>query len=144
MTHQFHPLAIVLISISLVALLVAFWVAQRQKSLLNWFSLMMAAIALWGMAYGFELASLSLEQMLFWIRIEYLGISTLPALWLVFILKYIGQDEWLNRRLIGLLFAYSAVTYLLVLTNPWHHWYYAAVQVDRSGPFPLLAIEPGF
>ncbi len=87
MTHQFHPLAIVLISISLVALLVAFWVAQRQKSLLNWFSLMMAAIALWGMAYGFELASLSLEQMLFWIRIEYLGISTLPALWLVFILK---------------------------------------------------------
>ncbi|PTM06159.1 MAG: hypothetical protein DA405_01305 [Bacteroidetes bacterium] len=48
------------------------------------------AAATWAVAYGFELPSQSLEQMLFWIKIEYIGICALPTLWLLFCFNFIG------------------------------------------------------
>lgn len=139
----FNNFAIALIVTGLLSLTVAVVVGLRMGSLFNWFSLILVSIAIWCVAYGFELTALRLSDMLFWIRIEYLGITLLPALWLVFVLKYVGQEEWLKPPLYALAFGYSLLTYLLVATNDYHHWYYQSVSVDVGGPFPLLEIEPG-
>ena len=106
-------------------------------------ALLMLAIAIWALAYGGELASTDVDGMRFWLRIEYLGIATGPLCWLLFAIQYSGHSAWLTPRRLGALLTIPVLTILLNATNGWHGWYYAAVAVDRSGPFPLAALEPG-
>lgn len=105
--------------------------------------LLMLAVTVWALTYGFELASTTLAAMRFWVRLEYLGISTGPVFWLLFAIRYTGHDAWLSRRTIAALFIIPSLTILLNATNEWHRLYYRSVGVDRSGPIPLFAIEPG-
>ena len=81
--------------------------------------------------------------MLFWIKIEYLGIAFAPGLWLWFCLKYVGLEKWRNIYTLTLVFLIPFTTYILVLTNHLHQLHYAAVELVTSGPFPLLGITIG-
>lgn len=111
--------------------------------MIRWFAITMLLISIWALAYGFELSSQSLDTMLFWIKIEYIGISFAPAAWLWFCLKYTGLEKWINSKTAVLIFTLPLVTYLLVLTNSYHNLHYKEVLVDYSGPFPLLSITIG-
>ena len=104
---------------------------------------MMLGIAIWALSYGLELSSTRLDQMLFWIDVEYLGISFIPAFWLLFIVKFTGRDKWLITRNFILVITIPLTTLLLVWTNELHHLHYKSVSIDHSGPFPLLNIETG-
>ncbi len=103
----------------------------------------MLALAVWTLAYGLELASTSLTVMLFWIKIEYLGIATIPALWLIFTIQYARRESWLTWPNLLLFFIIPALTLVLVWTNELHHLYYRSTSVDTRGSFPLLAITTG-
>lgn len=100
-------------------------------------------MAIWAVGYGFELASHDLSDMLFWIKIEYIGISFASSSWLWFCLKYVGLEDKTNRRNALLILLVPVITFTLVLTNEWHHIYYKETQLDFTGPFPLLAITIG-
>jgi signal transduction histidine kinase len=103
----------------------------------------MLLVSIWALGYGFELSSQSLDTMLFWIKIEYIGISFAPAAWFWFCLKYTGLEKWINSKTAVLIFTLPLVTYLLVLSNSYHNLHYKEVLVDYSGPFPLLNITIG-
>lgn len=103
----------------------------------------MLAITVWTWGYGLELTCLTLACMLFWIKVEYLGIATLPAIWMVFTLQFAGHETWLTWRRAALLFVVPALTLLLNWTNEFHYWHYRSVAVNTSSPFPLLAIVRG-
>lgn len=143
MTFEFNAYAVTLLPSGVVILLFGLCLFDRVRSAVKWFSVMTLLTAVWAIAYALELASSSLEAMLFWIRIEYLGISLVPAASLVFVLRYVGKDAWLTRRIWFLIFGFPCLTLLAVWTNSWHHLHYREVTVDVSGPFPLLAIQPG-
>ena len=81
--------------------------------------------------------------MLFWIKIEYIGIAMAPGTWLWFCLKYTGLEKYSNPKIGLMIFTIPVVTFLMVLTNDYHHMHYQEVMVDNSGPFPLLAIKIG-
>lgn len=103
----------------------------------------MLSIGFWAITYGCELSSDTLNQMLFWTDLEYLGISCAPSLWIIFVINFAGHEQWLTPRILFLLFVEPVFTLILVWTNNWHHLQYVAVWVDRSGPFPLLAFTVG-
>lgn len=145
---MFAPLDFNIFSLSLIltggfAFILAAWIMRKRRQTFNWFSLMLIAAAWWSVCYGFELAASNLKQMLFWIKLEYLGIVSLPSLWLIFSYSFIGRQNRLNNLTFISLFSYSAVTYLMVLTNESHHLFYQSTSIDSSGPFPLLSIEAG-
>lgn len=104
---------------------------------------MMIAMAIWAIGYGFELASDTLDMMLFWIKIEYIGISFAPGIWLWFCINYAGLERWTSRNHFIGIFVVPVITYGMVLTNNWHHFHYAELSLATEGPFPLLAIIPG-
>jgi PAS domain S-box-containing protein len=81
--------------------------------------------------------------MLFWIKIEYLGIATLPGIWIAFTLQFAGHETWLTWRRVALLFVVPAITLVINWTNEFHYWHYRSVAVNTSSPFPLLAIVRG-
>ena len=118
-------------------------IIYRLGDSVRWFAFTMLFVSIWALAYGFELSVKSLEAMLFWIKIEYIGIAMAPGTWLWFCLKYTGLEKYSNPKIGLMIFTIPVVTFLMVLTNDYHHMHYQEVMVDNSGPFPLLAIKIG-
>ena len=115
----------------------------RSGHAVRTFAILMAVVSLWALAYATELSSSTLENMLFWIKIEYLGVALIPSVWLLFCIQFTGRDKKLSNINRILLFFFPIITLLMVITNEYHHLHYASAQVDFSGPFPLLDIEIG-
>jgi PAS domain S-box-containing protein len=133
--------AITLILSGLVTVGVSWMIFKRTGGAVRWFGWMMLSIAIWAISYGCELSSDTLSQMLFWINIEYLGISYAPPLWIIFVIGFTGKERWLTTLNWFLIFIIPTITLLMVWTNRWHHLHYASVGVDNNGPSPLLSLK---
>ena len=108
------------------------------------FGIMLAVVGIWAAGYALELTSQTLDAMLLWINVEYIGIALIPALWFLFSLSYSGHDDWITPKRVIALFVLPIVTLLMVWTNDLHYLHYSQVGVDTtSGPFPLLDFTPG-
>lgn len=138
------PYTIALLASGLISIALAGygWKHRAIKGALSFTCLMLAA-ALYSIAYGAELASVTVEQMLLWIRLEYFGMVFLCPLWLVMVLNFVGKRTWLRGWIKLVLFIIPITTVVLVATNEWHHLHFAAASVDASGPFPLLHTVKG-
>ncbi|HEY1060110.1 MAG TPA: histidine kinase N-terminal 7TM domain-containing protein [Daejeonella sp.] len=143
MTFIPNSYSIILIICGLITLYMCVRIFRRYEIVVRWFGFMMLGIAIWALSYGLELSSTSLEQMLFWIDVEYLGIAFIPAFWLLFLLKFTGKDKWLHPKYFYAFMLLPLITLLMVWTNKYHHLHYKSVSVDNSGPFPLLSLETG-
>lgn len=135
--------SITLLISGVVSMLVSFFVFTRVTGSIRWFSHMMFCISLWAVTYGLELASTTLESMMFWIQIEYVGITLLPATWICFIVSFTGKHKWMTRRNLALVFSMPVITMIIVWTNSWHHLYYQSVSLAHSDSYILLALERG-
>ncbi|WP_373495581.1 histidine kinase N-terminal 7TM domain-containing protein [Aquiflexum sp.] len=118
-------------------------IIYRMKDAVRWFAFTMLLVSIWALGYGLELLSETLEGMMFWVKVEYIGIAIAPGTWIWFCLKYAGLDKWINYRSASIVYAIPLITFLLVLTNEYHHLHYKEVSVYTSGPFPLLNITIG-
>jgi diguanylate cyclase (GGDEF)-like protein/PAS domain S-box-containing protein len=107
------------------------------------FSFFMAAVSVYVLGYSMELASLDLSTMLFWSKIEYLGIYSFPTLFLMFILQYTGQDKWFTRRNILILFFVPTLLLIAKFTDDAFHLVYSTAWVDTSGLIPLMGFTRG-
>jgi PAS domain S-box-containing protein len=103
------------------------------------FILVMLVMVIWLAAYGLELSSVDFSAIFFWVRVEYIGIVTLPVLWLAFVLTYSGPARWLKPSRLALMFAIPLITLVLIWTNDRHHLIWATSGLDLSGPFPAFA-----
>ena len=136
-------LSVILLVSGLITLLISLLIYWRLDSSLKTISYTLLAIAVWAAGDGLVLFSTSLEEMLFWTRFEYIGIALLPAFWIISIINLIGKNRWLIPSTILLIFLIPIITLVLVWTNETHHLYYANYYVDNSGPFSIMAVEPG-
>jgi len=118
-------------------------IIYRLDNSVRWFAFTMLLVSVWAFGYGIELASSSYETMLFWIKFQYVGISFAPGTTIWFCLKYTNLEKYLNPKIAFFVFAIPVLTFLMVLTNSYHHLHYTALSVDYSGPFPLMAITAG-
>ncbi len=128
---------------SLLGTLAAYVWRRRSVPGATAFGYLLFAMTIYTIGYGMELASLSQSIAMIWVRIEYLGIAFIPAIWLIFIFQYSGKESWLTRRNIVLLFTIPVITLTLVYTNDFHHFYYHNVTFDTNIIIPTLAFDRG-
>lgn len=103
---------------------------------------MLVMLAGWNFSYAMITFSTSLEEKLLWLKIENIGILTVPIFWFFFALRYNRLDGWLNRYTASLFFVIPAISLLFLFSTQWFHLYYASVrQVSEVGG-PLV-IERG-
>ncbi len=107
------------------------------------FSLAMTTVIIWSVAYGLELSSTRYENMVFWLKIEYLAIPFVTPLMLLIIFQLIDRDNPLPNRLVRLLFVIPTITMILAITNDYHHLYYKEVFLQLTGPMPTLKLSFG-
>ena len=107
------------------------------------FALLLMALGIYATAYAFEVRSVTLAEALFWVRIEYIGLAFLPALWVLFVLRYTDRLSMPNPRVLGALLAVPIITLLLVQTSSFHSWYYRDLQLVPANGLLLLEVTPG-
>ena len=125
-----------------VSLAVLGW-RRRPAPAATSFALLMLAAAVWSLAYAVELGMADRQTKLLLVKIEYLGIVSVPVFWLAFALQYTGRRKWLTPRRAALLAVEPVVALLLMWTNDSHHLFYADSVVDTSGSFLALIATHG-
>lgn len=92
--------------------------------------LLALASAVYALGYAFELGSSTLDDVLFWIRIEYLGITTGPVLVLILALAYTGHTRVLTPLTCTLLLIIPAITLLLAWTDGGRDWLWRDIALE--------------
>ncbi len=129
---------------SLVTLLLA-WYAWRHRHNQAGFilSVLLGAVAIWLFGYGLELLYDNPAYLKITVIVQYLGVASVPVLYLLFAASYSSYDGWLTRRNIFLLSLLPALFYLSLITNNYHGLFYRAFTAGQVEGFNYIQTEPG-
>ena len=103
----------------------------------------MAAVTVWALAYGFELASVEWAHKLLWSQVECLGLVSVPVIWFLFALRYVGKEKWITRRNVALLSIVPLVTLLLAWTNGYHQLVWRGQTLVTGNGFSFFDYDYG-
>jgi PAS domain S-box-containing protein len=140
---------VVLMGISAV---VALWVAQftwkrRDAPGGKFFFSLMLAVAFWAIAAGGEFLAVQAAFKIFWSKLSYFGIVSVPPLWFLFAANYSQHQTWiLKRRRGALLWLIPSIVLGLVFTNELHGLIWPSITPSSSIPGAWLIYKhgPGF
>lgn len=104
---------------------------------------LMLAVAFWSLAYALELGRANLEAQIFWAKVQYLGIVSVPVIWLILALEYTGLAKWLTRRNLILLAIVPLLTLLLAWTNDLHGLIWTQVGQVTIDSYVMLDLTYG-
>lgn len=107
------------------------------------FTILMLAVAEWELGYALELGFVDLPTKLFWAKVQYIGIVTVPVAWVVFALHNQRSSGWPTARLVIILTLLPLATIGFVWTNEAHGLMWQRIGMDTSGPFPALDLRYG-
>lgn len=127
------------------ALVVAFvaW-PRRHNQTLGWLIALCFASALTMFFYGLQSLALDdLPTLITLIKLEYLGIATLPSIWFGLLFTFTDRAFAFTRRQIGLLLIVPAITLLLVFTNEWHGLIWREVSLTTFNDIPVFTPQYG-
>lgn len=146
MNYLMYPA--VLVSGAVVALFLMYSVLRWQRNAPGaWVMVaMLAASAVWSLAYMLELTSAELAQKVFWAKVQYIGIAPIAPIWFIFAYYSVRRKcPLLHRaRQLGLLLIIPAITLSLVWSNELHGWVWRTTWLDTSGPVPALIVTYGW
>jgi signal transduction histidine kinase len=144
MDWQFHPYAVPLFVGAAVMLGIAATAIRRRSApgagVLVMFSL---SLIFYMVGYAFELGSSKLSDILFWMKIEYLGIAPGPALVFILILTYTNNRRFLTFFACMMLFTIPAITLILAWTNSYHEWIWQDPQLENWGRYYVIKFTHG-
>ncbi|HID64984.1 MAG TPA: ATP-binding protein [Anaerolineae bacterium] len=142
---QYTPYVLPLVIAAALSAALALFVVRRRRFISGAvpFVLLMLAIVWWSLGYALELGSAALAAKIFWAKVQYLSIVTVPIAWLACALQYTGRGRWLTSRNLILLAIEPFVTLLLVWTNDVHRLFYSSTGLDASGSFSALDLAYG-
>jgi hypothetical protein len=121
MSLQWNPVIIPLLVAGISSIFLAFQLLPQFKipgTKVVFMILVFSAV--WVLGYAIELSTTRLDVMLFWDRVQILGVIFIPTLYLIFVVQYIGRPEWLQNRNIILL-SFLPVLFLVLAIPTWDH-----------------------
>src|SRR4051794_38399285 len=96
------------------------------------FAVVMFGVVEWSLCYALVLAGTDRDTKLFWYQAEYLGVSTIPTLWLLFALRYSRWQRWLGARTLAVLAIEPVLALTIVWTNGTHGLMWPTVDIDTT------------
>ena len=138
-----HPSALLSILSALLSLLalIAIWRRTALGSL-N-LSLLLASMLVWSGLAATRWMDIPLATKVLWFNTMYMAVAALPTLFLLFILEFTGNMNWLNPRRLWLLAVHPLASLLLVWTNQYHHIYYLSVRAAQYNEFATIQFVRG-
>jgi len=124
----FQIIVINSISGMLSVLLLIFAFVRREKfAFKKAFIFMMIFSVFYIFGHVFELASNSVEEAMFWIKFQYMGLAFLAPTNLVVVMQFTGQERFIKGKKMFFFYLVPLMTLFLCWTNEWHHLFYQSV-----------------
>ncbi|WP_171685503.1 sensor histidine kinase [Paenibacillus planticolens] len=137
-------LSVILLAATCCSLIICYFCwKKRELPIVKSYGLGILASSFYTFGYAFEMISPNLDQIRFWLRIEYIGIPFGTALWVIMVLQYTGRQSWVRWWVVALLLVIPTITFAAHYTNEWHHLFYKSMTLDESEGFPLVALVKG-
>ena len=143
MYYQFPKFAFAYVIAAILSFITAVIAWRRRSNPGNEaFSLLMLSLCVWSFASIFEAGALNVSDKLFWSKWQYIGIATLPPLWLYFSAEFTHQKSFDNRVRLFIL-VIPAITLALAFTNEYHNLLWSKVSV-LPGPLHIGKYDHGY
>ncbi|MCE5257253.1 MAG: diguanylate cyclase [Spirochaetaceae bacterium] len=124
----------------LVLLIFAFTRLKNQLAPL--YMLMLMSVMIYVIGYGREIGSHSVEEVKFWLKFEYFGISFITTLWFIITYKiHYGRVPSFSALLA--LFVVPVLTVFFSSTNDYLHFYYKSVTAINVGQLMIAQLDKG-
>ncbi len=130
----------------LVLFIVATLGRRRLKTRLpglTTFIVFILSTAVWSLSVGVTALSPSPEVQYLWSKIAYLGIASVPPLWLIFVWRYTSWRGGVAWSRAAWLFVIPLLTVALVATNEYHFWHWREVYFNEALTPPMLEAPRG-
>lgn len=126
---MYDYLSYILFLIGFILLALFFYSLFKQRNrLAPLFSLMCLSMVIYIIGYGFELISTNLEQIKFFLKVEYFGFALLPAYWILLSYKF-HFNRYSSFGLTMMILIIPVLTLIITATNEYHHLYYANIVI---------------
>ncbi len=109
----------------------------------KYLSLLLISMIFYSLFYAFEISSIDIHTILIFYKMQYIGLSVLPLLFLLFTVNYSSKKDGLPTPVMTLLSCVPIITLLLVFTTEHHNLFHKSAYVNYGGLFPALDFEPG-
>ncbi len=140
------PVRYVLIGINTLSTLlsayasIASWRRREKAGLAGiYLAISMAATTIYAFGYTMELASDTLQQILFWIKIEHLGVQFIAFPFLFFTLCLSGRQKLIKPQFV----VFFSVFALVLIASAWTNQMHLEPHLTPGAPFPTLSYTRG-
>src|ERR1044071_4640430 len=116
-----HPYAILSVFSALIALVASLIAWRRSAPGSLMLSLLLLSMTIWSGFYSTRWMDISLQAKAVGFNLMFIGVASLPTLFLLFVLTFTHNDTWLTRRNLLLLSIHPIALVLLEWTNRYHH-----------------------
>lgn len=107
------------------------------------FLVLIAGVTEWVAGSALETMAVDLSAKLVVSRLNYIGITVVPAAWLVFTLEYTGRQQWITRRNLRWLAVEPVLVQIVVWTNSLHHLFWTETGIRTLDSFVFLDVSFG-
>jgi len=143
-TFQYTPYAYPLAIAALLAALLAFYMWERRStSGAKPAAVLLLALFVWSTGYSLEFMGADLPTKIFWAKIQYFGIVTLPVGLLLFALVFSGKSAWITKPRLAVLMMIPVATLVLALSNELHQLIWSDWSLETLGDTFVLNLEHG-
>jgi diguanylate cyclase (GGDEF)-like protein/PAS domain S-box-containing protein len=99
----------------------------------------LAGLGIWSFSYAMIMLCPTIEAKQIWLKLENVGIVSVPVFWFVFALKHTRLDKGFSRKPVVLLFwMIPLLTLVMLLSNQWLHLYYRSIRPATGTGGPLI------
>src|SRR5215212_4231816 len=133
-----HPFVIFSVLSALISAITSLIAWRRSAPGSLFLSLLLLAMAVWSGLYSTRWMDISVAAKVFLFNLMYIGVATLPTLYLLFVLAFTHHNSWFTRRNLLLLSIQPIASLLLQWTNNYHHLFYASLKAIPENGFMIV------
>lgn len=109
----------------------------------KYFTLLLISCFVYAFLYSFEIISTTKEYIIIFYKLEFIGGVFITPFLLAFMLKFTGNERFLTRLNLSLIFGSAIVFLILLLTNGSHQLFYQSFDVIENDYFTAIQFEAG-
>lgn len=143
-TFYFNPYALISFASFIIMILMGILLWRKYyTSQAKFVLLLFASNAIYSLFYSFEISFKTIQEVIWFYRLEYFGIPFLATFYFMFALHFSGRSNWLTLKNRLMIFSIPLITLVLDFTNEYHHLFYTEERMNLAGPFPSFTFVPG-
>lgn len=132
-----------LTAVILLSYITTYVLSKSKVNYIKYFSALSVCLSIYVFGYLLEFNSSTLDQMIFWNQIQYIGVPFYSALWFSVALIYTDKIKSLVGLKLLLLFAIPIITFVVRITNSIHYIFYSYYELRTTAGFPVMHFGKG-